>query len=176
MWAWLVPLLLRAGCLVLDPRFLTAAPECRPPAVGVEGGESDCSAEELVLHKLRLCADAGIFKVSRETPTPNHLGNSCREVLCTFPSVGLVCNILLCFASTQSPHGLSIAYATTKHHCSTAYTDEPERSLWKRRVCLPCMHSCRRGDAPTSINTRVLNTDEDLKSLLVIAGCVAEGR
>lgn len=131
MWAWLVPLLLRAGCPVLDPRFPTAAPECRPPAVGLQGGEVECSAEELVLHKLRLCADAGIFRVRREPPHLTTLATVVGNSLYTFSSKILVRSILY-FASTQSPHVLSLAY-----------TDEPVRSLRKPRFCLQRMHSCR---------------------------------
>lgn len=72
MWAWLVPLLLRAGCPVLDTRFLAASPACRPAAA--EGA----ATEEVVLHKLRLCSEAGLLRVGSPQPAvaPLHSGPS----------------------------------------------------------------------------------------------------
>ena len=42
---------------MLDPRFPAASPACRPAA-----GDG-AAAEEVVLHKLRLCSEAGLLRV-----------------------------------------------------------------------------------------------------------------
>lgn len=43
---------------VLHPDFGMAAPACRPPAASPTE-----PTEDVILHKLRLCSDAGLLKV-----------------------------------------------------------------------------------------------------------------
>ena len=54
-WSWLVPLLEKLQFPVLDPRFACCAVVTRP-----EGAAADEPEEDLILHKLRQCSDAGI--------------------------------------------------------------------------------------------------------------------
>ena len=64
-WSWLVPLLERLGYPVLDRRFAGCADVTVPEAAAAADAE-----EEVVLHKLRLCADAGIRQLQVKRPSP----------------------------------------------------------------------------------------------------------
>ena len=62
-WSWLVPLLQRLGCPVLDRRFACCAAVTRAEAATAADAEP-----EVVLHKLRLCAEAGIGQLQVKAP------------------------------------------------------------------------------------------------------------
>lgn len=66
-WAWLLPLIRRAGCPVLHPNFAAAAEVTQPPAVASEAASL---AQDVVLHKLRLCAESGLLQVGSSFPSP----------------------------------------------------------------------------------------------------------
>ena len=66
-WAWLLPLVRRAGCPVADRRFSQAAALTQLPAA-----DDATIAQDTVLHKLRLCSEAGLLEVLFDPPSTLH--------------------------------------------------------------------------------------------------------
>jgi hypothetical protein len=56
-----VPLLERLCCPVLDPRFAAVGAVCRPRCAAEQE-----SPQDLLLHKMRLCKEAGLLQVTAE--------------------------------------------------------------------------------------------------------------